>query len=552
MDDVRLFCSKDCPDTCSFSGTLDENGKLLIKPLKDGFLDRGFVCKKLKGFYRREVENNEAQSFYVKNGNRIVGKDALEKLADFLIKNKDKKMLLYRGSGSQGYYMGFWDKLFANFENCYFSKGNPCDETGIIAHSEDFGVCTNPPVENLKYTETIILFGKNAYVVSPHLFVYLQKLKKLGKKIIYIDPIKSETSVIADRYIRINPAADGLLAYALLAEIGYFPKKYELFEKIGISKNDFEYIINSIKLEKTGIIEGAGMQRYSNSKNAIQWVNRLAYFTDNINNLFYSRSSKEGLEKIEINKKHIINIAEIADYLKKDFFDIIVVVASNPVITMPENSIWKKALEKAKTVVIDTNETNTSKFADFFIRVGGMFMQEDIQGSYFFNKTNKRERLINSDNSDIDMIKKLSKLIKIDMKIPRIEEINTNISVKTRKFSKKQIDLLDPRIEKSRIRLITLSNENYLNSQTEMLQYDSIFISLELSLKLNIKNGEFVTLKNRISECRVQCFVSEKVDGFNAFAYKNRTECFNKLTESAPTDAIYALSYYDLFVEIVK
>jgi len=552
MDEVKLFCSKDCPDTCSFFGIVDERGELSVIPSKERFLKKGFVCKKLKGFYKREVANNNAKSFYIKNGEKIQSNDTLEQFADFLIKNKDKRILFYRGSGSLGYYMGFWDKLFSNFENCYFTNGNPCDETGIIAHIEDFGICSNPPVENLQHVETIILFGKNAYVVSPHLFVYLQNLKKLGKRIIYIDPIKSKTSEIADKYIRINPAADGLLAYAILAEMGYFPKKYELFEKIGISKKDFEYIIDSIKPEKTGIIEGAGMQRYFNSKNAIQWVNRLAYFTNNTNNLYYSRSSKEGLEKIKINKKHIINIAEITSYLRKDFFDIIIVVASNPLITMPENSIWKKALQKTKTVVIDTNETNTSRFADFFIKVGGMFAQEEIQGSYFFNKTNKREKLINSDNSDIDMIKRLSQMMKINMKIPRIEEINANIPVKDRKFSEKQIDLLDPRIEENRIRLITLSNENYLNSQTEMLQYDSIFISRELSLNLGIKNGEVVIIKSKIAKCKVRCFVSEKVEGFNAFAYKNKSECFNKLTESKPTDAIYALAYYDLFVEIIK
>ena len=552
MDDVRLFCSKDCPDTCSFSGTLDENGKLFIKPLKDRFLDRGFVCKKLKGFYKREIENNKAKSFYIKMNKKIAGGNTLKELAEFLLKNKDKNMLLYRGSGSLGYYMGFWDKFFSNFENCYFLKGNPCDETGIIAHKEDFGVCTNPPVENLKKVETIILFGKNAFVISPHLLVYLQKLKKLGKKIIYIDPIKSETAKIADRFIRINPATDGLLAYAILAEMGYFPKKYELFEKIGILKNDFKYITENIKLEKTGFIEGTGMQRYSNSKNAIQWVNRLAYYTNNIKNLYYSRSSKEGLEKIEINKKHIINIAEVADYLKRDFFDIIVVVASNPTVTMPQNSIWKQVLQKAKTVVIDTNETNTSKFADFFIRVGGMFMQEDIQGSYFFNKTHKRERLINLVNSDINTIKQLSKLMKIDMTIPKIDEINRSTLVQVRKFSEKQIDLIDPRIEKNRIRLITLSNGNYLNSQTETIGQDTIFISKKIALSLGINDGEFVIIKSKIAKCRVQCFVSEKVDGLNAFAYKNKSECFNKLTQSKPTDAIYAIAYYDLFVEIVK
>ncbi len=552
MDEVKLFCSKDCPDTCSFSARISKNGKMIIKPFADEFLDRGFVCKKLKGFYKREITDNYAKSFFVENGIKKIENGVLEKLAGYLYNNKEKKILLYRGSGSLGYYMGFWDKLFSNFKNCYFVEGNPCDETGIIAHIEDFGICTNPPIENLEKTDTIILFGRNAYVTSPHLFVYLQKLKNLDKKIIYIDPIKSKTAEIADRFIQINPATDGLLAYSLCAEMGYVEKKYNLLNEIGISKEDFKYLFDNIKSNKTGFIEGTGLQRYSNGKNSIQWINRLAYYTHNLNNLFYSRSSKEGIEKIKTDKKHAIGIADVAGFLDSDFFDIIIVVASNPVVTMPQNSIWKKALKKATTVVIDTNETETSKYADFFIKVGGMFAQEEIQGSYFFNKTLTRERLLDFGNSDIDLIKRLAKLLDINLKIPKIDEINTQISIGERIFNEKRIKLLLPKTEGLKIRLITLSHEDYLNSQTETLKNDTIFISQEIAISLNIKDGDRVTIKSDIGLCSVQCFVSDKIKGYRAYAYKNRSECFNSLTKSLPTDAIYALSYYDLFVELIK
>ena len=550
MDKVKLFCSKDCPDTCSFYITKNKNDKIKFQPEKESFLNKGFVCKKLRNFYKREIENNKSLSFIVENGKKIIDKNAIYALASYLDKNRDKKILFFRGSGSLGYYMGFWDKLFSNFKNCYFVNGSPCDKTGIIAHIEDFGVCTNPPIENLKNCDTILIFGKNAYTTSPHLFVYLQKLKKLGQKIIYIDPIESETSKIADRFIQISPATDGLLAYTLLSEMGYVKKKDNLLEKIGIVKNDFEYLLRNIKPKKTGIIEGFGLQRYSNGKNSIQWINRLAYFTNNTDNLFYSRSSKEGIKKIKTDRKNLINIANIVDYLEDNFFDIIVVIAANPTITMPQNSVWKKALKKAKTVVVDTNETQTSKYADFFIKVDGMFAQDDIQGSYFFNKTLKRERFFDFGNSDIDIINRLSQLLNIDMKIPKTDEIDTNRLIMKRKFNKKQIDLLHPKTQKQKVRLITLSHEDYLNSQTEILKNDSIFISEELALDLNIKSGDFVTIKSSIKQCRVQCFISNKTEGLNAYAYKNRSECFNKLTQSVSTDAIYALSYYDLFIEI--
>jgi anaerobic selenocysteine-containing dehydrogenase len=551
MDKVKMFCSKDCPDTCSFFAYLDSKNNIQIEADKDGLLEKPFVCKKLKDFYKMEILNNNSQSFYIKDGKRIFD-DVLQKLAQFLKKNHNKKILFYRGSGSLGYYMGFWDKVFSNFDNCYLTQGSPCDETGIEAHIEDFGVCTNPKIENLQLVNNIIMFGKDAHTTSQHLFAYLLKLKKIGKKIVYIDPIYSETAKIADRYIRINPATDGLLAYEILSSMNIVKTIDGLLNKIGITNDEFTYLKETIKPGKTAIIQGAGAQRYQNSKNAFQWINRLAYYTNNPQNLYFSRSSKEGLKKIKMDTKKSIKIADIKDKLRDNFFDIIVIVAANPLITMPNNKIWLHALKKARTIVVNTNENYTSKYADFFIKVDGMFSQYDIQGSYFFNKIHKRGALIKSDNSDIAVIKKLSQLLDINLEIPQLENIVAAETKNRRIFNDKTIDLKFPCVKKNKIRLITLSNINYLNSQTALVEQDTIYISKEIAEKYDINSGDYVKVKSSTGECIVRCLISSKTKGEIAFAYKNKSLCFNSLLEYKSTDTPFALSYYDLFIEIER
>ncbi|WP_273266554.1 hypothetical protein, partial [Flexistipes sinusarabici] len=143
------YCSKDCPDLCSFDITV-KGGKADIKPSQHYFLDVPFVCTKLKHFFDREF--SDVKSF-VKNAAEeqkpCSHKDAVWKTSQFLKRNRDKKILFIKGSGSLGYNMHYWDKLFSSFPNCWFVEGSPCDETGISAHIEDFGCIKNPRITNL-------------------------------------------------------------------------------------------------------------------------------------------------------------------------------------------------------------------------------------------------------------------------------------------------------------------------------------------------------------------------------------------------------------------
>ena len=554
---MKQFCSKDCPDLCEFD--ISKDGKIVPYVRKSTQI--ASVCGKLKGFYKREMLTTDS-SYLMKDSVKYFQNDdlILQKLALFLLENRHKKILFLRGSGSLGYNMGYWDLLFSHFNNCYFVDGSPCDETGISAQLEDFGICMNPNIENLQMSKSIILFGKNAHTTSRHLFLYLKKLKQNHKTIIYIDPIKTKTSLIADRYIRIEPASDGLLAAAVLSKKGLirgFDHK-KLIDHIGISEDDLLYLCDNIVDSRTSFIMGTGLQRYANGKNTVQWIDRLAYYTHNIDSLYYGRPSLGNFKKLVVNRKHKVNIAKIVQYLKDNFFDIIVVAAGNPVITYPESSIWEDALKSTPLIVVDTNITQTAQYADFFIKVGGMFTQADAQGSYFFNVDAKREKFSNKFPSDTDVIKKLSQLMNLDIKIKNADDIHLKTKHRRKTFIDKKLLLKYPKTNKNRYRIITSSNYFYLNSQNSVYTKNKdnfIYISEKIAEDNDISDGDKIILKNETGSIAGICRISDIVNNNTVMIYKNRNLNDghpNKIIKSLPTDSRTGIAYYDTFATIKK
>lgn len=545
---MKYFCSKDCPDVCSFE--ILEEGK--FRPLANTFDKHPFFCNKLKKFYKREIEH--VPSFYKENNRKIEcdHKTAIDKAAKELITSK--KILYLRGSGSLGYKMKYWDYFLDKFDSCYFVTDNPCDETGVVAHKEDFGVCTNPPVENLKNVDTIIIFGKNAKVTNQHLYGFLKNIKK---EIIYIDTIKSESTKLASKYIRINPASDGVLCNYILGSLGCIDSKVNLDQTIkitGISKEDIDFLKSIIKIGKTGFITGFGLQRYSNGKNIVQWINRLAYFTGNINNLYFGKASSAYISGIEIKKKNKITIKDFYEMLEEGFFDLVLIVGANPVITYPNASFLRQLLEKNKLIVVDTNVTETVKLSDIFIKSGGMFAQDDILESYFFDEIiNKRGKFLDT-ISDTDIIKELANRIGIDVKIKSVDEFKYNKKPLERKFNDKDIPLIFP-LEGNGLRMLTNSHTLYLNSQLSdiPIKEDYLHISKEDANAYKIRDGEIVEIFNDLGKLKIKAKVSDKVAKGYIMIYKNRSyfgETPNILTKMMQTDADMAVSYYDTFVNI--
>lgn len=537
---MRTFCSKDCPDLCDFY-IEEKDGVPVFKPAEEKDGRNGFVCSKLKGFYEREITHGAE-----------FDPESLKKAAELIKSLSGREFLYMRGSGSLGYAMGWWDVLFSNIKGAVFIDGSPCDITGESAHELDFGVCENPPVRNLEDADNIIIFGRNAKAVSQHFFSYLLKLKKAGKRILYIDPIRTETAPSATDFIRIKPACDGLLCEAYLA--GDSDRRRELVKETGLTDEEFELFAGYIKRGRTAFITGFGLQRYKNGMAAVRWINRLAAETGNEHLLFYGRGSKMELAGVPKEPVRKVNISLLPDALER--FPVMVIVGANPAVTFPEAEKWHRALEKVKLISIDTNITETSKHADVFIRAGGMFAQKDIMGSYFFNDRPSVRGKFADLPSDSELAAELAGLLGVKMDVTEPDRVERK-TPPVRKYSVKPLESAVP-YEHSGYRLITGSHTAYLNSQIppSLGENDSrVFISPETAAKEQLAEGDRVEISGLPGCFTGIAGISGDIPDNVVFAYKNRrmTEGYiNNATPFILTDSGNGIAYYDTFVNIVR
>lgn len=551
---MKIFCSKDCPDLCGIEAQ-ENNGKFTFKGIRESWQKDGFVCSKFKVFAEREIGSSVKS--YARYGKEKMefetNAQSLNALADLLSLFRNKKILYVRGSGSLAYNMGYWDVLMSGFENVYKVRGGVCDNTGDDAHEHDFGTGINPPVENLADADTVILFGKNAAVISQHLYAYLKELKKQGKTIIYIDPIKTKTAELADRYIRIRPASDGLLACGLMDALGVekFENAQELLALTGISEDDFEFLHSRIN-DKTAFIEGFGMQRQSNGMNIVRLINRLAVKTGNIDRLYYGHGSKRYWESLKTSFNKFVGVDEAAKKLANGEFDLFVNIAANPAMTYPDALNWVEGIKRTPTVVVDVCPTRTSKDAIFFLKVGGMFAQQDFMASYFFAHDHDRERLIEG-LTDMDAAKYIGSRLGIEIDFLEPKRIETG----KKKYIDERVEPVIPETS-AKFQVFSASHPAYLNSQiTEGMEkgLQVVMINPKDARRLHISDGDTVKVENRQGYYKGDAVITEDVPEKVILSWKNlpmKEGYINDLIPPRLTDSGTGMVYYTVFADVSK
>jgi len=555
---MNFFCSKDCPDLCGMDIHSEEN-MISYRAEPQPWSSPGFICSKFKDFATREINNGLLS--WQKTGDDIQhfpdATSALGALAKWLVPYRNKNILYLRGSGSLGYNMGYWDQLLAAFPHCVTVNSDPCNATGGKAHRLDFGCVSNPCVTQLADAETIILYGKNAAVTSPHLYSYLKKLKKSGIEIILIDPVRTATASLADHFIQIQPACDGLLACALLTELGH-ERDYpilQLLETAGVTSEQFTLLLDRLRNKKVAHIQGMGLQRQENGMNAMRWINRLAHFTAGVDLLYYGHKSKRRWQPHPARFSKEISLDEIAVRLAAGEFDLFVNIAVNPVVTYADSNLWIRALNRTPTLVVDTNMTTTATYADFFLKVGGMFAQADFQGSYFFPHHYSRPAFTD-ELSDMQAAHALAKRLNIPL-IRTIEEELRTPAPAPRTYQTETLDLHWPQ-EMKDFRLLTASHLDYLNSQIINGQEQGLQVihinPLDAEQK-EIASGDRLRVEGDCGAFSAEALITDAVRAGTLMCWKNLPMLDGFCNGAVPgrlTDGETGLAYYAAEVRIFK
>ena len=440
MKVVRSTCNY-CSIACNFDFHVNDNGFIeRVKPSEDYPVNQGFCCVKGLNLDKQNTiyENPVLPLIRKENGEfeHISWDEAFKVFADKVKKIQDKYGKESFAFLSTGQLLSE-EMALAGHIGRNFLGGNGdgntrlCMATAVVAYKQSFGFDAPPyTLDDLEHSDVMIFIGCNPIVAHPILWSRVAKNENKNKKVIVIDPRKSETAVRADMWIDIKPKSDIRLLYTLanvLIEKGWIDEEFiknstEDFE--GFKNHVKKYDINDVE-EYTGISKGKVLELaeiiHKGEKVSLWWtmgVNQgfqavrtaqaiinIALMTGNIGrpgtgansitgqcNAMGSRifSNTTGLygggeysdvkrrkaiaEILEIDeellpKKPTKPYNEIVDGINKGEIKALWVLATNPLVSWINDLEFKEAAEKLEFLAVQDiySDTETARYAHLIL-----------------------------------------------------------------------------------------------------------------------------------------------------------------------------------------
>ena len=134
-----------------------------------------------------------------------------EKLEKAMGEYGPESVLAFTTGGSLGLRKELVGHFFRSLGPVTTLRGGICDEAGTRAQELDFGEKASHDYTDLENSRAVVLWGKNPVDTSVHLVPFLR-----GRPVVLIDVLETPSAPFAQRVIHPAPAADGLLALAVL------------------------------------------------------------------------------------------------------------------------------------------------------------------------------------------------------------------------------------------------------------------------------------------------------------------------------------------------
>ena len=238
MKKVQSTCNY-CSLSCNLDFYVENNRIAKVLPTKGYSVNDGYACIKGLNLDKQLTKHKPDPRPRIKKPDgsfEIVSwDDAISTTAKKLLEIKEK-----HGSESiaalSTAQMPFEEMaLFSHIVRGYL-KGNCdantrlCMATAVFAHRGAFGYDSPPyALKDFELSDTIILIGSNPVVAHPAVWNRIKRSQREGRKLIVIDPRRSETAEHADHHYPIKGKADLKLFYILanyLIQQGWIDNKY--------------------------------------------------------------------------------------------------------------------------------------------------------------------------------------------------------------------------------------------------------------------------------------------------------------------------------------
>jgi anaerobic selenocysteine-containing dehydrogenase len=422
----RTTCNRDCPDACSIVATVEDGKVTRLGGDPEHPVTHGFLCYRTSHFLPTQYSPDRLLSPMLRQANGefspIGWNEALDLCAERLQRIRDESgpaaIFHYRSGGSLGLLKHLTDYFFEKFGPVTVKRGDICSGAGDAAQMADFGDEDAHDLLDLLEAKSILLWGKNVYVSSPHTLPVLRDAKKRGARLTLIDPVRHQTAALCHDYVQPRPAGDFALAMAvarLLFERGWvdphaetFCDHLDEFRALAMSRSVQAWcddadvpvaqalgVATSLGPGKPcAILVGWGMGRRRSGGAIVRALDALSAISGNIGiagggvSYYYKRRGAFHLGFIRGKAAAPRTLCEPlfgAEVLaaKDPPVRAVWVTAANPAAMLPDSMKVAEALRTREfVVVVDTFLTDTARLAHLVLPTTTLLEEDDLLGAY--------------------------------------------------------------------------------------------------------------------------------------------------------------------------
>ena len=439
-------CPHDCPDACSFITTVQDGVAVKVQGNPAHPQTGGALCTKVSRYTQRTYHPERILQPMQRMGPKGSGQfqpvsweSALGDIAARLntIASRGpgaaQAILPYSYAGTMGLVQGesmsarFFNKLGASLLDRTI-----CSKAGGDALVYTYGGKLGMGVEFFAESRLILIWGSNSIASNLHFWRYAQEAKRLGAKLICIDPRLSETADKCHEHIALLPGTDAALAFALMHELvandwldhdyiarhtlGWEPLRQRALEwtperaaqVCGIEAAQIRGLARDyggcfLAGTPAAIRLNYGMQRVRGGGNAVRaiaclpalvgaWRHRAGgLLLSSYGNFPVQSAALERPDLLAGATPRTINMVTIGDDLLRPAstafgpaIEALIVYNSNPVAVAPDSAkvVRGFARDDLFTVVLEHFKTDTADYADYILPATTQLEHWDIQASY--------------------------------------------------------------------------------------------------------------------------------------------------------------------------
>ncbi len=440
---VTGTCPHDCPDTCSMVTTVQEGVAIKVQGNPAHLHTAGSLCTKVSRYTERTYHPQRILHPLKRVGPKGVGQfepvsweAALTDIAARLkaIAARDPQAVLpYSYAGTMGLVQGesmaarFFHKLGASH-----LERTICAAAGGEGLIHTLGAKVGMRVEFFAESKLILIWGSNSISSNLHFWRYANQAKRLGAKLVCIDPRKSETAEKCHEHIALLPGTDGALALSIMQQLivhDWLDHDYLTRYTLGwdlLRERALQWpperaaLVCGIKVEQirslardygASVANGApaairmnyGLQRVHGGANAVRliaslpaligaWRHRAGGVLLSSSGTFpVQRAALQRPDLLGMHRPRTINMSTIGDDLLRpaspafgSAIAAVVVYNSNPVAIAPESAkvVQGFARDDLFTVVLEHFQTDTADYADYILPATTQLEHWDVHSSY--------------------------------------------------------------------------------------------------------------------------------------------------------------------------